>query len=87
MHSRIWRYCSKYKGVNKNILDFAVTKAVVDYIVGYRDGSLLSHLGVTRTKIQEKAHETKDKKRESILEKKKIAYERNDNVDYAAGGF
>lgn len=34
LHSRVWRYCSKYKNSNKHILDFASAQAVVDYNEG-----------------------------------------------------
>lgn len=37
LHSRIWRYCSKYKNANKKILEFSVAQAVRDYNVGYEE--------------------------------------------------
>ena len=38
LHSRIWRFCSKYKNANKQILDYALAQAVTDYNVGYVEG-------------------------------------------------
>ena len=70
LHSRVWRYCSKYKKTNKNILDFAAAQAVIDYNVGYEDGFVLPSLGEPYTQIQQSALVRMDKVREKELKTK-----------------
>ncbi|KAK4307317.1 hypothetical protein Pmani_007313 [Petrolisthes manimaculis] len=64
LHSRVWRYCYKYKKANKNILDFAVAQAVLDYNIGYKEGNLLPELGSPLTETRESALKVQDRKRE-----------------------
>ncbi|KAK3892697.1 hypothetical protein Pcinc_003489 [Petrolisthes cinctipes] len=65
LHSRIWRYCSKYKNANKNILDFSVAQAVLDYNVGYQEGFIVPLLGEPFTDIHKPTLKKRDEKRES----------------------
>lgn len=82
LHSRVWRYCSKYKKANKNILDFAVAQAILDYNVGYEAG-YVTRPGEPYTKLQEKR---KDKVREALIMKRKRK-QTELKGDYEAGAF
>lgn len=85
LHSRVWRYCSKYKKANKNILDFAVAQAILDYNVGYEAG-YVTRPGEPYTKLQESYLKRKDKVREALIMKRKR--KRTElKGDYEAGAF
>ena len=77
LHSRVWRYCSKYKNANKNILDFAAAQAVLDYNVGYKEGDILPILGSPLTHIRQSSLDEQDRTREQLRHRKKT---------YAGGG-
>lgn len=87
LHSRIWRYCSKYKNANKIILDFSVAQAVLDYNVGYQEGFIVPLLGEPFTEIHKSTLKKRDEKRERVRCKRK--HERMECVtgDYEAGAF
>ncbi|KAK3878120.1 hypothetical protein Pcinc_006172 [Petrolisthes cinctipes] len=87
LHSRVWRYFSKYKNANKTILDFATAKAVFDYNAGYKEGNIQPLLGLQCTNIGQSALERKDRKRESLCGPRGRKRCREDCKDYAAGGF
>lgn len=87
LHSRIWRYCSKYKNTNKNILEFSAAQAVLDYNVGYKDGFVVPLLGEPYTKMQESALERRDRARERERKQKKNVVKEPAEGDYAAGSF
>lgn len=87
LHSRVWRYCSKYKCPSKNILDFATAKAVIDYNAGYEEVNIQPHLGLQCTRIGKAALKKKDRKRESLCTPRQRTRHRKDCQDYAAVEF
>lgn len=87
LHSRIWRYCSKYKNANKNILEFSVGQAVLDYNVGYKEGFVIPKLGETYTSIQKKSLTNRDYFRERQRRERKSKEMKGDDSLYKAGAF
>ncbi|KAK3887257.1 hypothetical protein Pcinc_008653 [Petrolisthes cinctipes] len=87
LHSRVWRYCSKYKCANKTILDFATAKAVLDYNVGYKAGNIQPQLGLQYTNIARSSLQRRDKRREMLFSPKERKKCREDCKSYASGGF
>ncbi|KAK3891713.1 hypothetical protein Pcinc_004401 [Petrolisthes cinctipes] len=82
LHSRVWRYCSKYKSANKTILDLATAKAVIDYNAGYQEGNFQTLLGLPCTNIGKSAQKTKDKKRESVCSQRERKMNTHQLVDF-----
>lgn len=87
LHSRVWRYCSKYKNANSNTLVFAVAQAVCDYNVGYGESHLGPLLGCPVSKITQKHLETRDRKREAVRARKTKQRRQELNREYSAGDF
>ena len=87
LHSRIWRYCSKYKSANKNIVEYAVGQAILDYNVGYEDGFVLPEFAPPYTKIQQEAVRRRDRQREVTRDARKRRLEAATNGSYGAGEF
>lgn len=85
LHSRIWRFCSKYKNQNRTILRYAVAQSVLDYNVGYVNGFV--GFGQKMTKIQQSRLQLLDKTREDNRKKMKAKREGDSSGDYCAGGF
>lgn len=85
LHSRIWRFCSKYKNQNRTILKYAVAQSVLDYNVGYVDGFV--GFGKEMTKIQKSRLQLLDKSREDDRKKMKAKREGDGSADYSAGAF
>lgn len=87
LHSRIWRYCSKYTNANKNILEYAIGQAVLDYNVGFEDGFVLPRFAPPFTKIQQESLQHRDRLRERTRETRKRKQESQNSGDYRAGSF
>lgn len=87
LHSRICRYCLKYKNANKNIMDFAVAQAVCDYNVWYYESHLGTLLAFPKTEITNTHLQRRDRKRESFRKKTQRKRKTKVEGDYAAGTF
>ena len=87
LHSRIWRYCSKYKNGNKNIVEYAIGQAVLDYNVGYEDGFVLPLISQPYTYIQQSSLKQRDRKREKLRIERKRKQQTAETGDYAAGEY
>ena len=87
-HSRVWRYCSKYRKPSKVILDFAVAQSILDYNAGHLECPIISDLGEPYTILHESYLKRQDTQRErEIVQRKTISRSRESRADYAAGGF
>lgn len=72
MHSCIWRFCSKYKNVNKNILDNSDTEEVMDYNARFEGGFVLPLLGKIFTRLKKSSLQLRDRRSEGESRKKNI---------------
>lgn len=69
-------------------MEFAIAQAVLDYNVGYQEGSIISDLGEPFNSLHKSYLERNDNIREKLWrKKKKMQTETDDRSDYAAGGF
>lgn len=63
-------------------------QAVLDYNVGYYEGSIVTELGEPHTRFHELYLNSSDREREQTLRKRKKTETKKDSRDdYAAGGF
>ena len=75
----------KEMGANKNILEYSVAQAVLDYNAGYEKGFVLPLLGEPFTRLQQSSLQLRARKREREWRKRKQMREKDTFKDGAAG--
>ena len=78
--------CPKTKNLSKQVCEFAVAQAILNYNVGYKLGYLGKELGITKGKNTKKFLRELDKKREQAV-KSRPRKKKKTTVDpsYGAG--